>query len=95
MAYVVKKVEYVITNKDGKRGTWTAHIAGRSTDEVLKYLRGVIGNNVNVTQITDLGRLDAVTDELKQIISAPIVAREVAKAKKEAKKPGPGRPKKK
>lgn len=94
MAYIVKKVEYTLKN-NGRNETWTAYIAGRNTDEVLKYLRSVVRQDVNVTQISDSGRLDAVTDELRQIIAKPIVAREVEKAKNEAKKPGPGRPKKK
>lgn len=94
MAYVVKKVDYSFRGKDGKNENWTACIAGRNTDEVLKYLRGVVRQDIKVTQINEVGRLDAVTDELRQIIAKPVVERELKKAKKESKKPGPGRPKK-
>ena len=93
MAYIVKKVDYSM-KRNGNNENWTAYIAGRNADEILKYLRSVVRQDINVTQLSDAGRLDAVTDELRQIISKPMVDREVARALKESKKPGPGRPKK-
>lgn len=94
MAYVVKRVDYSFRGRDGKTANWTACIAGRDTDEILKYLRGVVRQDIKVTQISEIGRLDAVTDELRQIIAKPIVEREITKVKKVGKKPGPGRPRK-
>lgn len=104
MAYIVKKLEYMLKNQ-----TWTAYIAGRSANEIVNYLKKTVGNNINVTQISDVGRLDAVTDELRQIIAKPFVDRAVQAMQKSSKKEktkteetkteekpkkGPGRPRK-
>lgn len=73
MATKLWKLNYVV-KKGREREDWNVNIAGRSSDECTKYLENRIGKqNIIVNQITDLGRIDAITDELREILAAPVV----------------------
>lgn len=74
MPKVVKVWRYDYTMPDASgRGTadWTAHIAGNTEDECRDILFKIVGKNVNVMSISEICRLDAISDNLRtQIVEA-------------------------
>lgn len=65
--------------------TWTAHIAGYSEEESRDYLHKIVGANARIITISRECRLDAISDNFRNLIvqaASPI-------------KKGPGRPPKK
>ena len=82
---------------DMKESTWVAHIAGYTEDQCRDYLFKIVGRNIKVTSISQICRLDAISDEFRNVIveaamptkkkpgRPPKVAEPVAKK-------GPGRP---
>jgi hypothetical protein len=68
-----------------KASTWTAHIAGYGEEQCREYLHKIVGNNIRILTISQICRLDAITDEFRKLIieaASPI-------------RKGPGRPPKK
>jgi|GEM_PF-5148619 len=62
--------------------TWTAHIAGYNEDQCREYLHKVVGAGTKVSSISQICRLDAISDEFREVIV------EAASPKRK----GPGRP---
>lgn len=91
--YIVKMVEYKIGDKKDS-GTWKAYIAGSTSDEIVSYLKKTVKGNINVLQINEVCRLDAVTDELRNIIVKPLLAnKSTSDSTNKSFKRSPGRPK--
>lgn len=81
--------------KDGS--VWNAHIAGYTEDQCRDYLFKIVGRNIKVTSISQICRLDAISDEFRNVIvdasmpSKKKPGRPPKAATVETKK-GPGRP---
>ena len=78
---IVKTVKYVL-KKNGKEEVWKANVAGKDADEIIAYLRKSVAKDIIVQEINELGRLDAVTDQLRETIAKPLIE----KMKRDAKK---------
>jgi hypothetical protein len=66
-------------NKDS---SWTAHIAGYGEEQCREYLHKICGHNIRILTISQVCRLDAISDAFRKLIvdaASPI-------------KKGPGRP---
>jgi hypothetical protein len=61
----VFKLEYII-GKD-RDTNWTAMIFAHSSDEAERYLRKTVGN-VIVSNISQEARVDAISDEIRDLI---------------------------
>jgi len=64
---------------------WVAHVAGYNEDQCRDYLHKIVGNSIKIVSISQICRLDAITDEFREIIVDAAMP----------KKKGPGRPPKK
>ena len=51
-----------------KDSTWVAHIAGYTEDQCRDYLFKIVGKNIKITSISQICRLDAITDEFRSVI---------------------------
>jgi hypothetical protein len=47
---------------------WTAHIAGYDETECRDYLTKIIGKAIKVNSISQICRLDAITDSLRKVV---------------------------
>ena len=70
---------------------WTAHIAGYTEEQARDYLFKIVGRNVKITSISQICRLDAITDEFRTVIVDAATPAKKKVGRPPAKK-GPGRP---
>lgn len=47
---------------------WVAHVAGYTENETRDYLWKIVGKNIRITGISQVCRLDAITDEFRNVI---------------------------
>lgn len=72
----VYKVEYDIKNRPDEN--WVAYIAGFDVESVHVYLEGYVqGGGVHVNTISTVGRLDSVTDAVREFIAQPLLGEKV------------------
>jgi len=72
----VYKVEYEISNRPNE--SWEAYIAGFDVESVHKYLEGYVqGGSVSVNTVTTMGRLDSVTDDVREFIAQPFIGKKI------------------
>jgi hypothetical protein len=67
---------------DDRNTSWSAHIAGYNEEQCRDYLHKIVGAGARIITISQVCRLDAITDEFRKLIvsaASPI-------------KKGPGRP---
>jgi hypothetical protein len=81
---------------DMKEGsTWVAHVAGYTEDQCRDYLFKIVGRNVKISSISQICRLDAISDEFRTVIvesAMPSKKKPGRPPKEETVKRGPGRP---
>ena len=72
----VYKVEYEISNRPEEN--WEAYIAGFDVESVHQYLDGYVqGGKVHVNTVTTIGRLDSVTDAVREFIAQPLIGEQI------------------
>lgn len=75
----------------GKDTSWTAHVAGYTEDECRDYLFKVVGRGAKINSISQICRLDAISDQFRGLIIEAAMPKK-KKVGRPPKKKGPGRP---
>lgn len=91
-AVFVWRYDYELDNNT----EWTAHIAGYTEDQCRDYLFKICGRAAKINSISQICRLDAISDEFRTLIveAAMPKKKKVGRPPKQAPvaKKGPGRP---
>ena len=67
----IYKVEYTITTQPDTN--WNAYVAGFNSQSVIEYVEGFVEGRVQINSMTTVSRLDAVTNEVREFIAAPLL----------------------
>ncbi len=67
----IYKVEYNISNRPEE--SWVAFVAGFTSKSVIEYVEGFVEGRVMINSMTTMSRLDAVTNEVREFIAAPLL----------------------
>jgi hypothetical protein len=67
----IYRVDYEMPDRRGE--SWTAYIAAYSPEEARNYLGKFLNRNVLINTMSNESRLDAVSDEVRQVIARPIL----------------------